>query len=60
MKKLNEFIGITKSTEDIIVDNAIIVMREFGLNYNEMMDMPFPTYMSIINYLKKASKEKSK
>jgi len=39
--------------DSALVDNTILVMKEFGYTIDEMGEMPLTTYAGLLQYLKK-------
>jgi len=51
--------GEIVSPEEAFVHNICVVMREFNLSYEEMMNLPFPTFIIMLRILEKESKKAS-
>lgn len=39
---------------------ALTVMKEFSLGYNELLKLPIPAYMSMVDYLKREQEAQRK
>lgn len=51
-----------KSTdpEEVQIHNTLVVMKEWGLNYEEVMHLPVPVKNEMLLYLKKLEQEREK
>lgn len=52
---LSQFPTGKTSTESVWVNNAVLVMREFGYTVEEMRVMPVPTFITLLEQLRKES-----
>ena len=50
--------GKVVSEEESLVTNICLVMREFHLGYEEIKELPFPTFSVMLKVLEKESKKK--
>ena len=46
------------SPEEAFVQNICVVMREFHLNYEEIKELPLPTFNIMLKILEKEAKKK--
>ena len=53
----NKVSGKSSSPDENLVMNICIVMREFHLNYKEVLELPFPTFLVMLNVLEKEAKQ---
>ena len=56
----NRLSNENRSVEETLVTNISIVMREFHLSYEEMMNLPFPTFIIMLRILEKEAKRAEK
>jgi len=65
LKSLFERLPIRQTdSEDVLVQNVIVVMREFGWTLDEVKSLPIPAFIEILGVLRKegekAEREMSK
>jgi len=50
----------TRNDNDSFVLTVLRIMDEFGYAYREVLDLPIPVYIVIVEYIIKKDKEKKK
>ena len=56
---VRSFLGLDSSGDsDRIVDSAICVMKEFGLSYSELKELPLTSFFEMQKFLQEYYKER--